>query len=320
MVAVLLPTRAAGEEPPPTQRGLVASDPSTLRVVALTERAGRSEATVLLVGETGVGKELFARRIHDLSPRGGGPFIAVNCGSITETLAESLLFGHEKGAFTGANARKEGFFEAASGGTLFLDEIGEMPLGLQTRLLRVLEEHAVTRVGGTESIPVDVRIVAATHRDLEQMVTAGTFRRDLLYRLDVVRIEIPPLRKRQGDIEPLVERFVGELAPGGHVSISADAMDALRAWSWPGNVRELRNVIERSLALRDKDVLRPGDLQGLTELSADRCPAVCARSSTTPNAWRSSKPSKRVTATGRGPPSASASLDAPSSTSSRSTA
>jgi transcriptional regulator with PAS, ATPase and Fis domain len=242
---------------------VTARDPAMLRVLALAERAAAAEVSVLLVGETGVGKDIVARFIHERSPRREGPFLAINCGAIAETLAESTLFGHERGAFTGAVARQAGYFERAHRGTLFLDEVGELSLAMQIRLLRVLEDRTVVRVGGTEAVPVDVRVIAATNADLEARVRARSFREDLLYRLDVLRIAIPPLRERPDDVVPLAERFLADAAPGAIVRLSTAAADALRAQPWPGNVRELRNVVERSVAVRERDVLGPDDLAGL---------------------------------------------------------
>jgi DNA-binding NtrC family response regulator len=220
-------------------------------------------STVLVTGESGTGKELIARGIHALSPRRHKPFIAVNVAALSETLLESELFGHEKGAFTGAIDSRRGLFELASGGTIFLDEIGEMPLQTQTKLLRVLEQREFHRVGGERSIKVDVRIVAATNQDLRQLVAIGEFRRDLFYRLNVLSIELPPLRERREDIPLLVESFVREVSrthdrafPG----ISAEAMGVLSAYSWPGNVRELRNLVESMVVLSPGRVIRPEDI------------------------------------------------------------
>jgi DNA-binding NtrC family response regulator len=230
------------------------------RVRELVRRAAKSELPVLLVGETGVGKELLARAIHEGGSRSAGPFVAQNCGAITETLAESILFGHEKGAFTGALARATGVFEAASGGTLFLDKVGELPPAMQTRLLRVIEQREVTRVGATRPTPIDTRLVTATHRDLDAMVASGTFRADLLYRLDVIRVRVPPLRERLDELPELVEQLLSELDPSGTVRLDGGAERALTLHEWPGNVRELRNVIGRALTLRSGDLLRVDDL------------------------------------------------------------
>ncbi len=231
-----------------------------LRALALVERSARSDSGVLLLGETGVGKDLLARRVHDLSLRAREPFVAINCAAIPDAVGESTLFGHERGAFTGATARREGVLEAAHGGTLFLDEIGELSLASQARLLRALDDRAVRRVGGVEDVPADVRVVAATNRDIDALVAEGRVRDDLRYRIAVFVIAVPPLRERPDDIEPLAERFAREHAPGRNVRFAPDALLALRRHGWPGNVRELRNVVQRALAAADEDVVRAADL------------------------------------------------------------
>lgn len=221
------------------------------------QRIAPSESTVLLLGESGTGKELFARAIHQLSPRAKRPFVAINCAAIPDTLVENELFGHEKGAFTGANHRKAGRFEMAHGGTLFLDEIGEIPLTVQAKLLRALEEKKIERLGGSGEVAVDVRIVAATNRNLEQAAAAGEFRQDLFYRLNVFPIAIPPLRERGEDVVLLAESFLDRFRREWRkprLKFSADALAALRAHSWPGNVRELQNVIERAAILHDAEL------------------------------------------------------------------
>ncbi len=229
------------------------------------ETVAATHSTVLVTGESGTGKELVANAIHSHSPRATGAFVSVNCGAFTETLLESELFGYMKGAFTGAAANKKGLFEAASGGTIFLDEIGEMSTAMQVKLLRVLQERAVRRVGGVEEVPIDVRVIAATNRDLEAEVANGNFRQDLFYRISVIPIEIPPLRERREDVPELVDHFLAKLqketgrpAP----RVSADALRYLEAYEWPGNVRELENTIERAFALTigetiDADSLPP---------------------------------------------------------------
>jgi DNA-binding NtrC family response regulator len=220
-------------------------------------------STVLILGESGTGKELVARGIHALSPRRHRPFIAVNVAALTETLLESELFGHEKGAFTGASDRRKGFFELANGGTIFLDEMGEMPLGTQTKLLRVLEEREFRRVGGEESIRVDVRVVAATNRDLREQVLTGAFRRDLYHRLNILRIELPPLRSRREDIPRLIERFIRQFSAEHDrpfLGIDPEALRILVEYDWPGNVRELRNLIESMVVLAPGRVIRPEDI------------------------------------------------------------
>ena len=220
-------------------------------------------STALLTGESGTGKELVARAIHRLSPRRGKAFIAVNCAALPESLLESELFGHEKGAFTGATSLRRGMFELADGGTLFLDEIAEMPLQTQTRLLRVLESRKFMRVGGDHEIEVNVRVVAATNRDLRSAVEHGDFRRDLYYRLNVLHIELPPLRERRDDIPVLVRRFIDEFTRAHDrefLGLGPDAMDILLAYDWPGNVRELRNLIESMVVLAPGSVIRPEDI------------------------------------------------------------
>jgi len=226
------------------------------------ERVGRTDATVLLRGETGTGKERLARLVHERSARAGKPFVAINCGAIPEHLVEAELFGHMRGAFTDATDRRIGKLQQADGGTVFLDEVGEVPMAAQVKLLRFLQEREIAPVGSSESIPVDVRVVAATHRDLERMVRNGTFREDLLYRLSVVPIVVPPLRVRHGDVPALVAHFVDEAETrrGQRVRFSEDALDALERYSWPGNVRELENLIER-LA-----IMTTGDECGLEHL------------------------------------------------------
>jgi DNA-binding NtrC family response regulator len=233
------------------------------RAVAETQRVSQTEANVLLLGESGTGKELFARAVHHLSPRRDKPFVAINCAAIPETLIENELFGHERGAFTGAGERRLGKFELASGGTVFLDEIGELPLAVQGKLLRAIEEKMVDRIGGRAPIPVDVRIVAATNKDLRAAVENGEFRRDLFFRLAVFPVEIPPLRERDDDIVLLARHFAAQLGREmrGREAILSDAsINALRTHAWPGNVRELENAIERACILADSSMLEPNDL------------------------------------------------------------
>ncbi len=242
---------------------IVGDDPSLRRILASLQRAAATDTTVLIEGESGTGKELFARTLHALSPRSGDPFVAINCAAIPETLLESELFGHEKGAFTGAVARKPGKFELAHHGTLFLDEIGDLPLSLQAKILRALEERRFERLGGTASIHVDVRLVAATNQGLKAAVAARRFREDLYFRLSVFPISIPPLRERKTDISMLsrffVDRFCRDLKKKP-MTISPTAVEALHQYAWPGNVRELQNCIERAVILADGDVLQPRHL------------------------------------------------------------
>jgi two-component system, NtrC family, nitrogen regulation response regulator NtrX len=222
------------------------------RVMAQLERVAASMTRVCIYGETGTGKELAARTVHEKSGRASGPFVTLNCAAIPAELIESELFGHEKGAFTGAGQRHLGKFEQAHRGTLFLDEIGDMPVSLQTRLLRVLEESEVERIGGDKPVPVDVRVIVATHRNLQEMIEAGTFRRDLYHRVVVFPITMPPLRERREDIPALVEHFARHVcAQNGWkaVPFAAEAVEALCRYAWPGNIRELRNTVERLLLL-----------------------------------------------------------------------
>ena len=232
---------------PPSEREqfglLTARSLPMRRIFGVLERIAKTNATVLLLGETGTGKDALARSIHAHSRRDGGPFEVVDCGAVTSTLIESELFGHERGAFTGAVASREGAFERAAGGTIFLDEIGELPIDLQPKLLRVLEAREVRRVGGAKPLAVDVRIVAATTRDLRREIVAGTFREDLYFRLAVVPVVVPPLRSRLEDVPPLVAHLLA--AMGADLQVPPDVMAALRSYEWPGNVRELRNVVER---------------------------------------------------------------------------
>ena len=244
-------------------QGLVGRHPDMVRIYQLIGQIAETPATVLITGESGTGKELVARAIHQLSLRRDQPFVAVNVAAIPDTLIESELFGHERGAFTGAYARKLGKFELAHGGTVFLDEIGSLRLDLQTRLLRVLQEREVERLGGVRPIPVDVRVLAATNINLRQAVRQKTFREDLFYRLNVVPIEVPPLRQRPEDIRLLVEHFVRKIARECHRdvrSVSVGALETLERYDWPGNVRELENVIHRAVVLAREPVLQLRDV------------------------------------------------------------
>jgi DNA-binding NtrC family response regulator len=233
------------------------------QVLELVRKAARSEANILILGESGTGKELIARAIHANSPRAAKPFIPVDCASLPENLLESELFGHEKGAFTGAIAAKTGLMEAADHGTLFLDELGELPLGLQVKLLRALQERQIRRVGGTRQIDVDVRIVCATNRDLKVLIAAGRFRSDLYYRVNVIDIALPPLRERLGDIELLAMHFMhkyGHAAGATVKGFEPEAMLALATYGWPGNARELQNVVERACALAEGEAVTLAEL------------------------------------------------------------
>ena len=257
--AVAAPTEEEG--------ALVGKSPQMVEVYKAVARVAGTGATVLIEGESGTGKELIARAIHRYSKR-AGRFVAVNCAAIPETLLESELFGHEKGAFTGASSSKRGKLERADAGTFLLDEVGDMPLSLQAKILRVLDEHRVERVGGTQSLRIDVRMISATHRNLRAQVASGAFREDLFYRLAVVTISVPPLREREGDIHLLVDHYLAALAPRVRrtfTSVHPEVYERLAQYSWPGNVRELRNVLERSMILSRGPVLEPSALPELEE-------------------------------------------------------
>ncbi|WP_298609777.1 sigma-54-dependent Fis family transcriptional regulator [uncultured Thiothrix sp.] len=243
---------------------LVFEDPKSLELLAYIRNIAPSDANVLIMGETGTGKELIARHVHALSKRQQGPFIAVNCGALTEQLAESELFGHEKGAFTGALSSKIGWFEAANGGTLFLDEIGDLPLSLQVKLLRVLQEREVVRLGSRKAIPINVRIIAATNVRLEEAVAAGRFREDLFYRLHVAKLSLLPLRERKGDIMPLACYFLQEYRRRlklTTVNLSSSAKQKLLQHAWPGNIRELENAIHYALLVCHHNLIQAEDFQ-----------------------------------------------------------
>lgn len=246
-------------------RALFFEDPKSKLIFERIQLIGPSTANVLITGETGTGKELIARHLHALSPRAKNPFLAVNCGAFSETLVESELFGHERGSFTGANAARAGWFEAACSGTLFLDEIGDLPLPMQVKLLRVLQERQVVRIGSRTPIPVDVRVIAATNVNLEEAVAAGRFREDLYYRLQVATLQIPPLRERRGDIRPLAQHFLclyGERLGLQDPGFTEEAVELLvKHHSWPGNIRELENVIHHALLVCRENLVRPEDLR-----------------------------------------------------------
>jgi two-component system response regulator AtoC len=253
---------------------IVAESPAMKEVVRLLHKVAPAKTTVLITGESGTGKELIARALHESSPRGERPFVAVNCGAIPEQLIESELFGHAKGAFTGAVSAKRGLFEEADGGTLLLDEVGDLPLHLQVSLLRVLQEGECRRVGDARAIRVDVRVLAATHQDLAQAVAAGAFREDLFYRLNVVALRLPPLRERCEEIEPLARRFLARHAARLGIPekpLSAPALQLLLGWRWPGNVRELENALERALVLSEGPEIEPEALP--EELRASAAPS-----------------------------------------------
>ena len=242
---------------------IVGESPALRHVFKVIARVARADSPVLVLGESGTGKELAAHAIHRASSRASGPFVAVNCASVPEQLAESELFGHEKGAFTGANTQKKGKFEVANGGTIFLDEVGEMPLALQVKLLRVLETNEIDRLGGTRTVKSDFRLIAATNRDLEEACREGRFRRDLFYRLNVVTVTMPALRERRDDIPLLTTYFVAKYSKRCNryvAGVTAEARECLKNYDWPGNVRELENVIERAVVLGTTDSILPEDL------------------------------------------------------------
>ncbi len=257
--------RQEGGEPAPVQTdvpvlgGIIGRSPRMVELYKLISRVATVDSTILIIGESGTGKELVARTIHYNSPRSAKPFVAINCGAIPEQLLESELFGHLKGSFTGAIANKAGLLEIAQGGTVFLDEVAEMSPALQVKLLRFLQDHCFRRVGGTEDIEVDVRMVAATNKDPGQLMQAGTFREDLFYRLNVISVEIPPLRERQEDIPLLASHFLAYFAARATrppMGITSEAMQVLTRYAWPGNVRELENVMERAIALAASNEVR----------------------------------------------------------------
>ena len=282
--------------PPPAKTSadgeIIASDPAILAVKNRCERVADTGATVLLTGESGVGKDVFAKQIHQLSGRNSKPYVAINCAAIPDNLLESTLFGYEKGAFTGATKAQPGKFEQANGGTLFLDEIGEMPLELQAKLLRVLQDQVVERLGSMRSVNCDVRIVAATNQDLQQRVKDGKFREDLYFRLAVFPIRIPPLRERHQDILPLAEHFLaryGRTMGRQGLKLSAQSNHALQNYPWPGNVRELENAMQRALLLSDGDLIEPNDIElhGSEPSMASSAPMANLSAGGTPLAYTS---------------------------------
>jgi len=265
----LTPLDSAIEIPLSTQASfgpLVGASPAMRRVFEQLRKVSPTEATVLITGESGTGKEVAARAIHEGSARASGPFVVVDCGSLPANLIESELFGHMRGAFTGAVRDRVGAFESASGGTVFLDELGELPIELQTRLLGVLERRVVMPLGGTQTRPVDVRVIAATNRDLRMQIARGAFREDLFFRLAVVTVEMPPLRSRKEDIKLYVEKFLDELGARGAFKLDEPTLAKLQSQPWPGNVRELRNLVERAAALGEEAI--PGEPAALPAVSA----------------------------------------------------
>ncbi len=262
MTVLTLPS-AYSQVPAEKAKALVFEDPRSQEVLRRIRQLAPSDATVLIRGETGTGKEIAARHLHELSRRADRPFVAINCGAFSETLVDSELFGHDRGAFTGATAARDGWFEAAQGGTLFLDEIGDLPLGIQVKLLRVLQEREIVRLGSRQPTAIDVRLVAATNVDLQEAVAAGRFREDLYYRLNVATLWLPPLRERTGDIPLLAQHFLllyGDRLDADSVEITPEALDRLIEHPWPGNVRELENVVHHALLVCQHGRIAPRDL------------------------------------------------------------
>ena len=255
----LAPTR--NELPKNSPQTFVFVDPVSQHLLELARRVAQTQVSALIVGPTGAGKDVLARVLHDASPRRGGPFVAMNCAALPENLIEDMLFGHEKGAFTGALKEHRGLFEQAQGGTIFLDEIAEMPYHLQTKLLRVLQERKITRLGGNAPIELDVRLVAATNKDLREAIANREFREDLYFRISAFKLSVMPLRDRPGDILPLVNQFLSNYGPSDRqVRLSPRATEMMQSYRWPGNVRELQNVIQRALVLSNGDIIDESDL------------------------------------------------------------
>jgi DNA-binding NtrC family response regulator len=278
-IASLLSPRTAARPGGAKARAIVTEDARMKKLLEMARAVADSRATVLVSGESGTGKELFARLLHENSSRASGPFVAVNCASLPEGLLESELFGHEKGAFTGAIGRKQGKFELAHGGTILLDEISEMAIALQAKLLRVLQEGEIDRVGGKKPVPVDVRVVATTNRDLKEHISKGEFREDLFYRLNVIPIKVPPLRERGGDVMLLAEHFLQMFAKENHkpnLSLGAEARRLIGSQKWPGNVRELQNTMERAVLLAAGEEIKPEALMFEDHLTAGGGPGEVA--------------------------------------------
>jgi two-component system response regulator PilR (NtrC family) len=258
--ALKVPEKSSGNQPSARPGELLGESTAMQEIRAQIDKLARTLAPVHITGESGSGKELAARRIHVLGSRAAGPFVPVNCGAIPETLMESEFFGYKKGAFTGANEDREGFFQAASGGTLFLDEVADLPLSMQVKLLRAIQEKKVRKIGATQEETVDIRIISATHRKLAQMVEAGSFRQDLYYRLNVIELNMPSLRERRDDIPLLAEALIAKNNSDRKIKLAADAKKLLQTYAYPGNVRELENILERAMALADGDVIEAAEL------------------------------------------------------------
>ena len=293
----MAPVRVAQSEP--AANGLIGRAPAFQRMLELVARVGPSQASVLLLGESGTGKELVARAVHEASDRASRPLVVVDCASLPETLFESELFGHEKGAFTGAQSARPGLVEAASGGTLFLDEVGDIPLPMQVKLLRLLESGTYRRVGSTELRRADVRLVSATHRDLRAMVAEGRFREDLFYRLSTFPIDLPPLRARPADVPLLATALLARVAPSRRLALSPEAHARLAAHPFPGNVRELRNVLERAALLTDGDVITDATIERALAVGRP-APRASTRAGETPDLARARpQPTRALTPSAR---------------------
>ena len=289
----------AGNKAAPGADRLIGDSPAMAEVRSKIAKLARNQAPVYIGGESGVGKELVARLIHELGPRAPGAFVPVNCGAIPSELMESEFFGHRKGSFTGAHVDKEGLFQAAQGGTLFLDEVAELPLHMQVKLLRAIQEKAVRPIGGRDEIPVDVRILSATHKNLAALVEEGLFRQDLFYRINVIELRVPPLRERRGDVPALAEFILRQLAAesgGAPGRLRADALAALEAYQFPGNVRELENILERAMAMCDGDTIEADDLM-LPQRTASSAPVPAPPGMPDAVAASAGAPAPRVAAT-----------------------
>jgi two-component system response regulator AtoC len=258
----------------------IANDPASLRILELAQRVAETSTTLLITGESGTGKDHLARLVHELSPRRDAPYLKIDCASLPQELVESELFGHERGAFTGAVDRKQGRFELAGGGTIVLDEVAALTPGIQSKLLRVLEERSFERLGGTETLRIDARLVALTNADLASAVAAGRFREDLYFRLNVLTLTVPPLRERPADIVPIAEHLLARLAPvhgRPDAAFSEEAKQTLATYAWPGNVREMKNVIERALVFAKTPLIKPEDFPEGVRAAASGVPATAAR-------------------------------------------
>jgi two-component system response regulator PilR (NtrC family) len=289
----------AGNKGAPGADRLIGDSPAMAEVRSKIAKLARNQAPVYIGGESGVGKELVARLIHELGPRAPGAFVPVNCGAIPSELMESEFFGHRKGSFTGAHADKEGLFQAAQGGTLFLDEVAELPLHMQVKLLRAIQEKAVRPIGGRDEIPVDVRILSATHKNLAALVEEGLFRQDLFYRINVIELRVPPLRERRGDVPALAEFILRQLAMesgGSPGRLRADALAALEAYQFPGNVRELENILERAMAMCEGDTIEADDLM-LPQRANSAAPSPAPPGAPDAAATNAGAPAPRVAAT-----------------------